>query len=56
MFQLKSWGSFKEDKLKLNTAWSLNADYKISEITTNASLGFDKIGELSIEYFTGWIF
>jgi len=45
--------SFKEDKLKLNTAWSLNADYKISEITTNASLGFDKIGELSIEYSQG---
>ena len=45
--------SFKEDKLKLNTAWSLNADYNISEITTNASLGFDKIGELSIEYSQG---
>ena len=45
--------SFKEDKLKLNTAWSLNADYKISEITTNASLGFDKVGELSIEYSQG---
>ena len=45
--------SFNEDKLKLNTAWSLNADYKISEITTNASLGFDKIGELSIEYSQG---
>ena len=45
--------SFKEDKLKLNTAWSLNADYKISEITTNASLGFDKIGELSIKYSQG---
>ena len=44
---------FKEDKFKLNTAFSLNADYNISEISTGISIGFDKIGKFSIESSQG---
>ena len=44
---------FKEDKFKLNTALSLNADYNISEISTGISIGFDKIGKFSIESSQG---
>jgi hypothetical protein len=45
--------SFKEDKLKLNTALKLNADYNLSEFSSEITIGLDKIGEISLQAILG---